>query len=700
MRLSVLRATPVIAFAVVALGSVAILILDHRRVESTLEAIVAATDNLTQARLHAAQGLLAAERLRSGDATVITSRPLAEVNQAITLLDDLREGRSSVLGMTPIPLGARLDSLASVYVEELRALRAELAAGTYEETAVTSRIQASRIEGSAMILEDELFDRLRHQLAAEDLRHRFRLVAWILFLMVSGAAFLAARRERDRAEAALHTSERQYAALATHAAAGLLRTDRSGHVLESTGGWGTDSLTVGQPWWEALPQRERDRASELWATRSSRLDTFFLEVRHEGPDGGSRWMASRWARDGAERGGDGSSWIGTFIDETEHRLVEERLQQAQRLESVGRLTSGIAHDLNNFLAVIVSNVETLKRDQRVGPHGQELVAEIEAATQAGRDLVAGLTGFSRKASLDIQAVDLGEVVQASGGLARRLLPDSIELQMHIPASAPLVHADRRSLTQILLNLVSNARDAMPAGGTVRVEVDAIDVDEAYRDAHPWVELGTFGRITVTDTGTGMDPATLARVFDPFFTTKQEGKGTGLGMATAHGLVRQHGGHIHAYSEPGLGTTFRIYIPRASATPERATPTVDRVQNARGPSLGILLVDDDEVLRRTATRLLVRLGHQVVGASSGREALEVLEAGDDFDLIISDVSMGDMGGVELFEVLRARGREDGFVFTSGRSVQEVTERGGLPEGATYLAKPWTVDEIERAIEKNA
>lgn len=695
-HLRILRATPVVVFAFVAFGSVAILVVDHRRVVGALESSVATVDNLTQARLHATEALLAVEQVRAGDRTLEMSRPIAELDQAIAILNDLRRGRGSLVGMAPRTQSSRIDTATAAYLDELVALRGDLVVESAPSD-VERRMRSSSVAEAAWNLEHAVYDDLRDQLAAEDARHRLRVVVWILFLMGSGSAFFAARRGRDRSEAALHAAEGRYAALATHAAAGLLRTDRDGRVMEFTDGWDGPRFSVGQPWWAALPKSEAVRAAELWTIRRGRLQTFFLEVRYERPNGASRWLGSRWVYDSASSHDDGS-WIGTVMDETEHRLVEDQLRQAQRLESVGRLVSGVAHDFNNFLAVILSSVEALKLDPDVGPGGRKLAAEIEAATEAGRELVAGLTGFSRKASLDLQPIDLGKVVGGSAQLARRLLSEGCDLKVHVPDDAPVVHADRRALQQILLNLVSNARDAMPEGGTVRLEVDGIDVDEAYRDAHPWVELGTFGRITVTDTGTGMDRATLARVFDPFFTTKEEGAGTGLGMATVHGLVRQHGGHIHAYSEPGLGTTFRIYLPRAGEPAARTSGTTDPVDRRPQRPKRILLVDDDEVLRRTATRLLVRLGHQVLGAPNGRAALEILEAEGEFDVIISDVSMDEMGGLELFQILRERGQEGRFVFTSGHSVQELTARGTLPEGTTYLAKPWTVQEINRALEK--
>lgn len=388
--------------------------------------------------------------------------------------------------------------------------------------------------------------------------------------------------------------------------------------------------------------------------------------------------------------------------EEARRGLEQRLRQAEKLEAVGQLTGGIAHDFNNLLTVILANVELLREE--APPEMAGGFADVEEAARHGRTLVEGLLGFSRRADLAMTVVPMKEPLEAAVRMARRLIPADIGIELVVPDEEVRIRADATAMQQILLNLMVNARDAMPGGGRITLELDRLEVDHRVAETHPGLSEGPHVRVQVSDSGTGMDRATMARIFEPFFTTKPPGEGTGLGLATVHGLVRQHGGTIDVYSEPGAGTTFRIYLPevRDEATPSGTGPGSVARGNPASPSAvdrstRILLVDDEEPIRRTARRVLERLGYRVVEAAGGEEALAILEREGPVDLVFTDVAMPGVGGLELRRRL-AEGSAGAppFLFTSGYTARDVEARSGLPPGARFLSKPWTVEQLAAAV----
>ncbi len=716
--LGVPRWAALAVFAAFSVLSLIALEVDYRGAMHTLGESVVAVDNLTQARLEVAQSYLSWERVRQGDPTFDRTRPLAELDAAIDLLDDFREGRSALLGFgdgRPIT-DPRLLRLTASYERLLRGTRADLLqAGPKSLGPVALRLRFSRMETTAEGLEQRMHAVLRGRVAQEEQRHLLFLIAWAGFLAVTGAGIVGLRRSRREAQVARVRSERKravverrYATVEALTAAGTVRADAEGRVIEASSWWSRElGVDVGawtaRPWWDVFVPDAAERASDTWRRKAPRGEAFSVELPIVTGSGSTRWLLAHWAA--AESGGvtRDHTWVGTFLDVTDSHSLEEQLQQAQKLEAIGRLTGGIAHDFNNLLTVTLNNVDLLRSEHgaALDAEAAELVGEVADAAAGGKELVGRLMGFGRRAHLVIRPVDLGRVVQDSVRLARKLIPDRVRFEVVTPPDGgPRVRADPRAVEQILLNLVSNACDAMPEGGTLTLAVDSMEADEAYREAHTWIEPGRYGRLAVRDTGTGMDAATLARIFDPFFTTKPEGIGTGLGLATVHGLVRQHGGHVHAYSEPGRGTTFRVYFPEAAtgagAETAREETRPSAPLAATGRPLRVLLVEDDEALRRTARRILVRLGHDVSEASDGAAALRALEAGAEIDLVISDVSMEGMGGRELFRRLRSRGDEHPFLFTSGHSSEEMAGDPGMPAGAVFLSKPWTVDELRAAI----
>jgi two-component system cell cycle sensor histidine kinase/response regulator CckA len=384
-------------------------------------------------------------------------------------------------------------------------------------------------------------------------------------------------------------------------------------------------------------------------------------------------------------------------DVTEQRTLERALQQAQKMQTVGRLASGIAHDFNNLLTVILSHGR-LAADS-LPAEDSELREDLErilGAARRGADLVRKLLAYSRHEQLKLQTLDLVAWTRGALELLRRVLPSSIEIGMEADDHPGPVEVDAGALEQILMNLVTNARDAMAERGTLHVEVRRVRLDEDDRRLHSWVAQGSFVCLAVSDTGTGMDEQTLARIFDPFFTTKPPGVGTGLGLAMVYGLVKQHKGFVHFYSEVGQGTTAKVYLPLAPHD-AAAAPAAALEEAPPGGTEGILLIEDEPRLRVVAERLLQKFGYGVLAAPNGEEGLALFGARrPDIDLVLTDLVMPKMGGMELYERLRRDGDRVKVLFMSGYPEQRFRERAGNDAGVRFLTKPWTAGELLRHV----
>ena len=378
--------------------------------------------------------------------------------------------------------------------------------------------------------------------------------------------------------------------------------------------------------------------------------------------------------------------------ETTRRALEGQLRQAQKMEAIGQLTGGIAHDFNNILTIILSNVELVKSDLGPEDAGPDL-AEIEAAARKGAAMVRKLLAFSRTGQLELGPVDLARLVGDLSEMLRRLLPETIHVRMTAAPDAPAVLADPGAVEQILLNLATNARDAMVRGGTLDIVVEPRVLDDEFRDAMGDGRPGAYACLSVSDTGDGMDPAVLERLFEPFFTTKPPGVGTGLGMAMVYGLVRQHGGLVEVATAPGRGTVVYIYFP-AAARVERA-PARPRVSPPPGAvgSETILLVEDETGIRRVAQRALERAGYRVLSAEDGVEALDVVRAhAAEIRLVVSDVVMPRCGGPELREAVLRAGHAIPFLFMSGYAARDAGTAEKLDPELPVLHKPWSVADL--------
>ncbi len=368
------------------------------------------------------------------------------------------------------------------------------------------------------------------------------------------------------------------------------------------------------------------------------------------------------------------------------------LRQAQKMELVGQVTGGMAHDFNNLLTVILANADLLAADTS-GKDAREELESLRGAALRGRALVAKLMGFARRSILELKPVDLNAVVDDVTQMLRRLLPESISLAVFRGDGMSKVRADVGAVEQILLNLATNARDAMPGGGTLRIEVYRTHLDRA---AYGWIVPGDYVCLAVGDTGVGMDEAVRRRIFEPFFTTKITGRGTGLGMAMVYGLMKQHGGYVNVYSEPGRGTTVKTYFPHAQ-TGDQAAPGVSATPALRPGTGTVLVVEDEAELRRVAQRVLERAGYTVLVAADGESGLTTYRRHRGaVDLILTDVVMPGMGGKALLDAVRAEGGDVPFLFASGYTASDVRESVLLGQDLPFLHKPWSMQDLLVAV----
>jgi hypothetical protein len=376
-------------------------------------------------------------------------------------------------------------------------------------------------------------------------------------------------------------------------------------------------------------------------------------------------------------------------DITAQKRAESQLHQSQKMEAIGRLAGGVAHDFNNILGIINACTEFLR--DRIDPAGEPslYIENIQKATERGSSLTRQLLAFSRTPVIQPRILDLNERLKDISKLLRPLMGDDVEVLIVSRSPSAVVEADPGQLDQILVNLAVNARDAMPRGGKFILETRAERFDEAFAEQHQAMAAGKYVLLAVSDTGSGMDGATASRIFEPFFTTKEMGKGTGLGLATVYGIVKQSAGHILVYSEPGHGTTFKIYLPSADHKIGLASKSEVETVAPKRQGTTILLVEDDEIMRSLTRQLLEEHGYTVIEADDGKSALERVESHPGpIDLLLTDVVMRRMSGPELVERLSVSRPNLKVVFMSGYTGELIAEREVLKRGITLLEKPFS------------
>jgi PAS domain S-box-containing protein len=501
--------------------------------------------------------------------------------------------------------------------------------------------------------------------------------------------------ERKHAEEALHNSEARYRDIVEHSVYGVCTVNNAGRAT-----------TANKAMMRILGCASHEELRELNFLRdifrfSDQQAQLFAECRK---DGQVRNAETEWKRrDGGivavrvhlrQITGTPSCEEVEILaeDVTELRALERQLQQAQKFEAIGQLAGGIAHDFNNVIGAILGWADLGIEQNRNNPQTAERFSRIKEQGERAAGLTRELLAFARRQVLQPRAIDLNTVVNGLVTFLDRVIGRDVVLEVRtLPLDA--IKADPTQVEQVLMNLCINARDAMPEGGRLLVETGMVGVDSSYAKFYPGVQPGRYAVLSVSDTGSGMDAETLERIFEPFFTTKEKGKGTGLGLATVYGIVKQHGGFLHVYSEPGQGSLFRIYFQTMPGGVVEASVPVPTVGDMRGTET-VLLAEDHESIREMARQTLVSLGYRVLSAGDGEEALRLCEQNHP-EIAVLDVVMPKLGGLATAEQLLNHFPGLPVIFTSGYSHDHDTRTANVPM-ASYLQKPYSPTHLGRRV----
>lgn len=517
--------------------------------------------------------------------------------------------------------------------------------------------------------------------------------------IIGAVHIIADITERKKMEEALKESEESYRRLfEDHSAVKLVLDPDSGDIVDANKaaadfyGWSREELKrmkIRQI--NILPPDE----IKIELKKARTLEKTYFEFRHRLADGSIRDVKVFSSKIEIK----GKDYLHPIIhDITKEKELESQLYQSQKLESIGQLAGGVAHDFNNMLNVILGYGELVLNKLHQGDPMREEVRQIVEAGRRSMSLTEQLLAFSRKQILQPKILNINESLKAIEGMLRRLIGEDIELTLALAEDLSYVKADQGQIEQIIMNLAVNARDAMPYGGKLIIETANVALDESYAQNHAGTVPGDYVMLAVTDTGRGMDRETLSRIFEPFFTTKGK-KGTGLGLATVYGIVKQSGGNIFVYSEPEKGTTFKIYIPATLAKAQLEEKQTEKDAGHKGGREHILIVEDELALRGLFEAMLTELGYRVTVAANGGEALLLVEEkGLKPDLVITDVIMPIMSGAVLVERLRRNQPDIKVLFMSGYTDNAIVHHGVLDAGTPFIQKPFNVKDLAAKIER--
>ncbi|MGE0397008.1 MAG: PAS domain S-box protein [Kofleriaceae bacterium] len=436
-------------------------------------------------------------------------------------------------------------------------------------------------------------------------------------------------------------------------------------------------------WVDAIHPADRERVLAALATKvvAGTYDETYRIVR---PDGTERWIRDRAFPVRSE--GAMGRIVGIAEDITQVRLSEERLHQAQKIEAIGRLASGVAHDFNNILAVILANCQFLVEDMPLNDPRRQDALDIGRAAERAVALTRQITAFSRKQVMAPRVIEVNSALGDLWKMIRRILGEDIHGELVLDPRVGNIYVDVAQLEQVFLNLVINARDAMPTGGTMTIETQNVELDSDYVATHLGAKVGSYAMFAVSDNGVGMDADVRARIFEPFFTTKEKGKGTGLGLSTVYGIVKQSGGYITVYSEPNVGSTFKVYLPRVDEPPDAPLPR--EASAARPATETVLVLEDEDMVRSAVLRILKSRGYRVIEARTPDEARRACEIHPGaIDLLLSDVVLPDVSGPDIAKDLVTIRPKLKVVFMSGFTDHAIVRQGLLEPGVHFIQKPF-------------
>ena len=503
--------------------------------------------------------------------------------------------------------------------------------------------------------------------------------------------------ERSAAQTALERSEARYRSLALASASVVWISDVDGVFRGDGTSWArytgqTEAEYTGWGWLQAIHPEDREVTAATWRRAVERKEAYYAEYRLKTRDGQYRRVMARAVPVVDSEGG--LEWVGACTDVEDERRAADHLRQAQRIEAVGNLAGGVAHEVNNMMTAVIGFggfvLKRLPEDHPTRPDVTEMVKAASRAAGVTRQLLA----FTRQQVLQPSVLDINTVITELTRMLGGFLGADIELIVRLDPQTGRVKADRGQLEQVIVNLALNARYAMPSGGRLTLDTSRVELDEGYARRHTGttIQPGQYIVLSVTDSGSGMDAATRIRAFEPFFTTKPVGEGTGLGLSTAYGIVKQSGGYIWLYSEPGQGTSVKVYLPKVSDPVGRPSRPVSA---PRSHGETILVVEDEESVRTLTRRTLEEAGYEVLEAANGRTGLELILTAK-IDLVLCDVILPEMSGHELGRRIAAVRPELPILYMSGYPGLEVVERGLIAHDAPFIEKPFTAGGLANAI----